>query len=157
MKKNEKLKIIYEDNSLLVVNKPSQLLTISNEKETEKTLFHQVYLYLKRKNKNNKVFIVHRLDYDTSGLVIFAKSEKVKRLLQDNWSHVIRKYMAIVVGKVESKNGVIRSYLKMTKTNLVYSTNDSKNGQLAITMYRKVLSNDKYTLLDIDIKTKQIL
>lgn len=153
MKKNEKLKIIYEDNSLLVVNKPSQLLTISNEKETEKTLFHQVYLYLKRKNKKNKVFIVHRLDYDTSGLVIFAKSEKVKRLLQDNWNHVIRKYIAIVVGKVESKSGVIRSYLKMTKTNLVYSTNDSKNGQLAITMYRKVLSNDKYTLLDINIKT----
>ena len=74
MKKN-KLNIIYEDKDILVINKPTHLLTISTDNEKEKTLFHQVYLYLKKKNKNNKVFIVHRLDKDTSGLIVFAKSE----------------------------------------------------------------------------------
>ena len=92
MKKSDKLKIIYEDKYILIVNKPSKMLTISNEKEKENTLFHKVYLYIKRKNKNNKIFIVHRLDFDTSGLVIFAKSENVKKLLQTNWDKVIRKY-----------------------------------------------------------------
>ena len=72
-----KLKILYEDKYLLVVSKPSKLLTIANDKEKEKTLYHQVYLYLKK--KNNKVYIVHRLDYDTSGLIIFAKDFKTRR------------------------------------------------------------------------------
>lgn len=153
MKKTDKLKIIYEDKYLLVVDKPNNLLTISNEKESENTLFHKVYLYIKRKNKNQKIFIVHRLDYDTSGLVVFAKSEKVKKQLQDNWDQVVRKYMAIVHGNLETKSGTIKSYLKMTKTQLVYSTNDSKNGKLAITSYKTILENKKYSLLDIDIKT----
>ena len=153
MKKTDKLKIIYEDKYLLVVDKPNNLLTVSNEKESENTLFHKVYLYIKRKNKNQKIFIVHRLDYDTSGLVVFAKSEKVKTKLQDNWDQVVRKYMAIVHGNLETKSGTIKSYLKMTKTQLVYSTNDSKNGKLAITSYKTILENKKYSLLDIDIKT----
>lgn len=153
MKINNKLKIVYEDKYLLIINKPNNLLTISNSKEKENTLYHKVYLYIKRKNKNNKIFIVHRLDFDTSGLIIFAKSEKVKKILQDNWDNVIRKYMAIVVGKVEKKSDTIKSYLKETKTNLVYSTSDKKNGKLAITTYKRVLTTDKYTLLDISIKT----
>lgn len=153
MKKTDKLKIIYEDKHLLVVDKPNNLLTVSNEKESENTLFHKVYLYIKRKNKNQKIFIVHRLDYDTSGLVVFAKSEKAKKQLQDNWDQVVRKYMAIVHGNLETKSGTIKSYLKMTKTQLVYSTNDSKNGKLAITSYKTILENKKYSLLDIDIKT----
>ena len=82
MNKKDKLDIIFEDKELLVVNKPCGLLTIATDKEKEKTLFHKVYLYLKKKNKNNKVFIVHRLDKDTSGIVLFAKNEKLKLLLQ---------------------------------------------------------------------------
>ena len=152
MKKSDKLKIIYEDKYILIVNKPSKMLTISNEKEKENTLFHKVYLYIKRKNKNNKIFIVHRLDFDTSGLVIFAKSENVKKLLQTNWDKVIRKYMAIVIGKVEDKEKTLKSYLKETKTNLVYVTKD-KDGKLAITTFKRILTNDKYSLLDILIKT----
>ena len=153
MKKSDKLKIVYEDKHILIINKKENLLTISNDKESENTLFHKVYLYIKRKNKNNKIFIVHRLDFDTSGLIVFAKSEKVKKILQDNWDKVIRKYLAIVFGKVDKTNGTIKSYLKSTKTNLIYSSNDSKNGKLAITSYKNILTNNKYTLLDIDIKT----
>ena len=82
--KKKKLDILYEDKFVIVVNKPSNLLTVATLKEKERTLFSYVYDYLKQKNKNNKVFIVHRLDKDTSGIVILAKDEKTKFFLQDN-------------------------------------------------------------------------
>ena len=150
--KKEKLKIIYEDNYIIAVDKPSNLFTISTENEKEKTLFHQVFVYLKQKHKNNKVFIVHRLDKDTSGLVLFAKSEKVKQLLQDNWNNVKREYIAVVNGNLKKDKGIIDSYLKETKTLLVYSTKD-KSGKLAITEYEKIVSNKEYSLVKINIKT----
>ena len=150
--KNDKLKIVYEDKYILIVNKPYNLLTIGNDKEKENTLYHKVSLYLKRKNKNNKVFIVHRLDYDTSGLIIFAKDSKTKEILQDNWNKVIRKYMVIVNGIMEKDKDCLKSYLMETKTNLIYSTNN-KNGKLAITNYKTILRTDKYSLLDIMIET----
>lgn len=150
MKKN-RLKIIYEDKYLLVVDKPSNLLTISTFKEQNNTLFHQVHEYLK--SKNVKAFIVHRLDKDTSGLVVFAKSERVKNILQDNWENVKREYIALVNGNLKKDKGTIKSYLKESKTLQVYSTNDSKNGKLAITEYEKIKSNNNYSLLKINIKT----
>ena len=151
--KNDKLKIIYEDKYIIVINKPYKMLTIANDKEVENTLFHKVLVYLKRKNKNNKVFIVHRLDFDTSGLIVFAKDLKTKAILQDNWNKVERKYLAILKGKLEHEKGIIKSYLKETKTKLVYSSNDSKNGLLAITNYRKVMEYNNLTLVEISIKT----
>ncbi|MBQ8901855.1 MAG: RNA pseudouridine synthase [Bacilli bacterium] len=151
--KREKLDIIYEDKYIIVVNKPSGLFTISTDSEKYKTLFHQVFEYLKKKHKSNKVFIVHRLDRDTSGLVIFAKSEDIKRKLQDNWDKVIREYITVVNGKVEKNKGVIESYLKETKTLLVYSSNDKIHGKLAITEYERLESNKLYSLLKINIKT----
>ena len=150
--KNNKLKIIYEDKYLLIINKKDHLLTIANSKEKERTLYHEVYLYQKKQNKNNKVFIIHRLDFDTSGLVIFAKDIKTKTILQDNWEKVIRKYMAICEGEVLKDSDTLKAYLKETNTNLVYITKDN-SGLLAITKYKKILSNKKYSLLDIEIKT----
>ena len=150
--KKDKLDIIYEDKYLIVINKPSHMLTISTENEKEKTLFHKVMLYEKRKNKNNKVFIVHRLDRDTSGLVVFAKNQDVKNKLQNNWDKTRRGYVAVVNGKTKEKD-TLRSYLMETKTLYVYSTNDSKNGKLAITEYEKVMENKRLTLLKIKLKT----
>ena len=150
--KKDKLDIIYEDKYLIVINKPSHMLTISTENEKEKTLFHKVMLYEKRKNKNNKVFIVHRLDKDTSGLVVFAKNQDVKNKLQNNWDKTRRGYVAVVNGKTKEKD-TLRSYLMETKTLYVYSTNDSKNGKLAITEYEKVMENKRLTLLKIKLKT----
>ena len=151
--KKEKLDIIYEDKYIIVINKKSGLLTIANDNEKEKTLYHQIYVYLKQKHKNNKVFIVHRLDKDTSGLIVFAKSEDVKFKLQDNWDKVKRNYYAVVNGVVEKKKDIIKSFLKETKTLLVYSSNNEKNGKLAITEYEKLCSNNKYSLLKINILT----
>lgn len=150
MDKKDRLNIIYEDKSLLIVNKPSHLLTVSTPKEKERTLFHKVYLYCSKKNQ--KVFIVHRLDKDTSGLVVFAKTEKVKMTLQENWEKTKRSYIAIVNGIVENKEKTLKSYLAETKTLMTYVT-DSKNGKLALTHYRNVRTNDNYTLLDVELLT----
>lgn len=151
--KRKKLDVIYEDKFLIVVNKRSGILTIANNNELENTLYNEVYTYLKQKNKNNKVFIVHRLDKDTSGLVVFAKSEEVKHQLQDNWINTKRYYYAIVNGFIKKEKDTLKSYLKETKTLLVYSSNDTKNGKLAITNYERINYNNNYSLLKIDIKT----
>ncbi len=152
---NIKLKIIYEDKDIIVVDKPSGILTISTEKEKNLTIYHLVMNYLKSKNKNNKVFIIHRLDKDTSGILIFAKSEKIKNLFQNKWNDIIkeRRYYAIVLNKLKDKQGVIKSYLKENKNHIVYSTNDKVNGKLAITEYKVIKEIEKYALLDINIKT----
>ncbi len=145
-----KIKILYEDKYLIIVEKPANLLTIATINEKENTMYHKILLYLKKKNQ--KVFIVHRLDKDTSGLLIFAKNEKIKKYFQDNFDKVTRKYMAIVEGILEKKQDTIKSYLKETKTNLVYVSND-KTGKLAITNYKVILEKNNYSLLDILIKT----
>lgn len=150
MVKKDRLDILFEDKNLLVINKPAHLLTISTDNEKERTLFHKVYLYCNKKNQ--KVFIVHRLDKDTSGLIIFAKNEKVKNLLQKNWDSVKRGYIAIVDGIIENKEKTLKNYLAETKTLMTYVT-DSKNGKIALTHYRKVRTNKLYSLLDIEILT----
>ena len=147
--KTSNLDIIYEDNNIIVIDKPSGLLTISNEKERVKTLYHYVLEYLKKKKQ--KVFIIHRLDKDTSGIVIFAKNEKIKKLYQDNWNDLVikRGYIAVVYGKTKD-NDTIKSYLKENSNMMVYS---SKDGKLAITHYEKLKSNNKYTMVQVYIDT----
>ena len=146
--RKDRLKILYEDKHIIVVLKPAGLLTIGTEKEKERTLYHEVREYLRRKNQ--KEFIVHRLDKDTSGIVLFAKSEKAKMKLQDNWDKVIRKYYAIVLGK-NIKDGTIKVKLNETKTLKTYV--DNNNGKLAITNYKVLKEKGGYTLLDIDLVT----
>ena len=152
MTKKGKMDILYEDKYIIIINKPAHLLTISTDKEKDKTLFSYVYDYLKKKNKNNKVFIVHRLDKETSGIVIFAKDEKTKFFLQQNWNSFKRGYVAIVDGKVKKSKDTLKSYLMETRTLYTYSVND-KNAKLAVTEYEKVLENNRYTMLSINIKT----
>lgn len=151
--KRDKIDILYEDDYLIIVDKKDGLLTISTEKEKDKTLYHYVSSYVKKDNKKNKIFVVNRLDRETSGIVIFAKDEKTKRLLQDNWdkSVLLRGYVAIVEGVTEDK-GIIKSYLKENSNYFVYVTND-KDGKKAVTEYKKIKSNNKYSLLDIKLHT----
>ena len=148
MNKKNRLKIIFEDKNIIVVEKEAGLLTIGTEKERERTLYHEVLNYLKKKNQ--KVFIVHRLDKDTSGLIVFAKSLKAKTILQDNWDKVIRKYYAIVYGNTKD-NDTIK--IKLSENKAFKSFIDDKFGKLAITHYKKIKEKGKYTLLDIDIIT----
>lgn len=153
MKKN-KLKILFEDKSLIIINKASGLLTIRTNKnnDNEKNLYGEVHDYLYKKNKNNKVFIIHRLDKDTSGIIMFAKSEQIKRIMQESWDNVSRDYVAVVHGKAKSHD-IIKSYIAETKTLLSYSTNNAKEGKYAETEYFLIKGNKNYSLLNINIKT----
>ena len=152
--KKDKINILYEDKDILVVNKPAHLLSVSTDKEKERTLFHKAFTYIKQKNKNNHIYIVHRLDRETSGIVLFAKSEKIKFYLQDNWDKIVTKrgYIAVVEGKVEKENDTIKSYLKENKELISYSTND-KDGKPAITKYKRLATSKSFTLLDVEILT----
>lgn len=145
--------IIYEDKDIIVINKPSGLLTVATEKEKNKTAYHLVMEYLKKKNKNNRIFIIHRLDKDTSGIIVFAKNERAKHLYQDNWNDIVKKrcYYAVIDGKMENKEGTIKSYLK-ENGNMVYSVKD-RSGKLAITEYKVLKERKNISLLDINLKT----
>ena len=150
----KKLDIIYEDKELIAINKPSGLLTVSTDKEKEKTLYREVSDYEKKKYKSNKIYIINRLDKDTSGVVLFAKNQKLKKMFQDKWNELVktRNYIAIVEGKTDTE-GTIKSWLKETKTFMTYSSAKENDGKLAITTYKKINGNNKYTLLNIEIFT----
>ena len=153
-KKELPFNILFEDEHIIVVNKPSGLLTIATAKEKDKTLYHIVREYLVSKNRNSRVFIVHRLDKDTSGIVVLAKDEKTKNKLQENWNEYVslREYVAVVHGKLKKEEDRIVQRLKETKTNLVYiSRNDE--GKEAITNYKVIKENDNYSELSIKIET----
>lgn len=153
-KKELPFDIIYEDDNIIVVNKPSGLLTIATEKEKERTLYHIVREYLVSKDRTARLFIVHRLDKDTSGIVIFAKNEKIKNQLQENWNDYVslREYSAVVYGHMNKERDRIVQHLKETKTNLVYPVNNN-DGKEAITNYRVIKENKNYSLLSIVIET----
>lgn len=151
----KKLDLVYEDKELLVINKPAKLLTISTEKEKYRTLYHEASEYIKKQNPHNKIFIVHRLDKDTSGIVVFSKNENLKHVLQENWEKLAieREYIAIVEGNVKQSKGIIKNYLKETKTFQVFDTKNPKTGKLAITEYQVLDKNNAYSLLKIHIKS----
>ncbi len=148
----KKLNIIHEDKNIIVIDKPYNQLTIATSKRENNTLYQEVSDYLKKKHKSNKVFIIHRLDKDTSGIIIFAKSPKVKTLFQDNWNKLCinREYIAIVEGKTPKEQDRLVNYLKETKTFLTYVSNE---GQEAITNYKVLKTNKEYSKLQVNIET----
>lgn len=148
----KKLNILYEDKYLIIVYKRHGLLTISRDNHNDLNLYDEVKEYEKKKNPRNKIFIVHRLDKDTSGLVIFAKNEKIKYALQNNWDKVIRKYYAVVEKEV-LENKTLINYLQESKTGEVFVTNNKVMGKKSITKYEVLSKNNKCSLLDIEIKT----
>lgn len=157
--KNKRVKelpfdILFEDENIIVVNKPSGLLTIATNKEKERTLYHIVRDYLISKNKKARVFIVHRLDKDTSGIVILAKNEKIKNKLQKDWNQIVklREYTAIIHGNLNKKEDKIIQNLKETTTGLVYVTK-SLDGKEAITNYKVIKENKNYSMVSIEIET----
>lgn len=141
--------IIYEDNDIIVVNKKSGILTVSGMSGEVNTLYRQVREYLNKKKE--QVFIVNRLDRETSGIVMFAKSERVKMMYQNSWNDLVTKrgYIAVVEGKI-NKDGRIENLLYEEDNTFVHS---SKIGKKAITNYYVIRSNNKYALLDINIET----
>ncbi|WP_252502509.1 RluA family pseudouridine synthase [Sporosarcina sp. Marseille-Q4943] len=149
------LAIIYEDDSIIVIDKEASLLSMAAKDKNERTAFSEVSAYVKRQDPRQRVFIVHRLDRDTSGVLLFAKSEQIKMTLQDNWDEMVKEriYTALVEGNVRKESGTIKSWLKETRTFKVYSNPTDNGGQLAITHYRKIRSNRQYSLLEVMLET----
>ena len=149
------LNIVYEDKELVVINKPSGLLTVATDKEKRKTAYALLSSYVKMENPENKIFIIHRLDRETSGLLMFAKNEAIKRQIQESWTTTIdqRTYVGVVEGEVAQEEGTIISWLHESKAFIVYSSQNPQHGQKAITHYKKIRANKNYSLLQINLET----
>ncbi len=153
--KNSKIKLVYEDDDIIVINKNNGVLSVATDNKKEGTAYSVLRDYLKRKNPALKLFVIHRLDRDTSGLMMFAKNIEAKEAMQHNWNNMVlnRKYVAVVEGKVEKEEDVIKSYLAETSQFEVYSTDDPEKGQLAITRYRRLFCGNGYSLLELELDT----
>ena len=156
-KTRSNLPIIYEDNDLIVINKPTKLLSVPSDNEKGSTAFRMVNDYLQQKDKHNRAFIVHRLDEDTSGVLMFAKNAKMANALTegDNWNNLTKKrgYFAIIEGQLEKKEGTITSYLKKNAQNMMYSSKKKGDGQYAVTNYKVISETKDYSLVDVNIDT----
>jgi RluA family pseudouridine synthase len=149
------LEIVYEDEDILVVDKPAGLLTIATENSKTKTAYYMLTDYVRKgqTKSRNRIFIVHRLDQFTSGVLVFAKNEEAKFRLQSEWKDTEKKYMAVVYGRLAKKEDVISSYLAESRAFVVYSTPDTEKGKLAQTAYKVLKENRYFSLLEINLLT----
>lgn len=153
--RNPRLSIVYEDDDIIVVNKGYGLLSVGTDKIKTGTAYSILRDYLKRVDPRNKLFIVHRLDQHTSGLMMFAKNVKAKEAMQHNWNNMVleRKYVAVVEGRMEQKEGVVKSYLVENARHEVYSTEDPAKGKLAVTYFKTLESRKGYSLVELSLET----
>jgi len=149
------IEILYEDEDILVVDKPAGLLTMGTETNKTKTAYYILTDYVRKGNSKSRkhVFIIHRLDRDASGILVFAKNIKSKLDLQEQWQDVEKKYLAVVHGKLEKKSGTISTYLAENRAHVVYSTPDTKKGKLSHTMYKVLKETKHFSLLEIKLLT----
>ena len=149
------LSVLYEDRDILVVDKVSGLLTIGTDRIKNKTAHFLLNNYVRKgvDKSKNRVYIVHRLDRDTSGVLVFAKNETAKSFLQSKWQKFSKKYYAVIIGNLEEKEGIISSWLMENKMHRMYSTKDIKKGKLARTEYKVLEESSKYSFLEIYLLT----
>ncbi len=152
---NRRMKLVYEDDDIIVVNKGYGLLSMGNDKIKEGTAYSILREYLKTKDPRNKLFIVHRLDQHTSGLMVFAKSIDAKERLQHNWNNMVlrRQYVCVVEGKVTTPQGEVRGLLAENAQHMVYVTDDPKIGKPALTRYTTIRTANGYSLLEVELET----
>ena len=152
-KRPPRIEIIYEDDDFVAINKPAGLLSVESDKELESAYMY-VSKYLSMNDKLSRCYIVHRIDKETSGVLMFAKNPKIHSILRLNWNDYIidREYYALVEGKMEKKEDTIITYLKENQNGLVYVSKDH-TGQKAITNYKVIESNNEYSYLRVLIST----
>ena len=149
------ISILLEDREIIIIDKPAGLLTMGNDREREQTAYYILTNYVRQGNPKspNRLFIVHRIDRDTSGVLLFAKSEKSKRFLQDNWQQFTKKYYAVVSGKMTEREGVIESYLAENNVYRVYSVKKPELGKYSKTGFRVIKENRYFSLVEIELFT----
>ncbi len=149
------LAVLYEDKDILVVDKPAGLLAVSTEREKSRTAHSLLTDYIRKGcgRSQKRLFVVHRLDRDTSGTLIFAKNEEAMHLLKAGWKQTKKKYLAVVHGKCEKSTGTITTYLAEDKDYNVYSTSDSTKVRLSHTAYKVLRMTKGFSLLEVDLLT----
>ena len=151
--RHPRLRIVYEDEFLIVVDKGYGLLSMSTDRIKANTAYHILSDYVRRDNPANRIFILHRLDRDTSGLMMFAKSQGIQEKMQRSWNDMVldRRYVAVVEGEPSPSKGEVASYLKENSAFHVYSTDDKENGQYALTRYEVLATNGRYSLVELQL------
>ena len=149
------MKIHFEDEHLIVIHKPRNLLSVASESEREKTAYHFLGDYVRggQARSRERIFIVHRLDQETSGLMVFARTSEAKELLQKNWDQNEKRYFAIVEGAPKSERGVLESDLDESRPHKVYSVPASNLTRHAVTHYQVLKRNARMTLLELRLVT----
>jgi tRNA pseudouridine32 synthase/23S rRNA pseudouridine746 synthase/23S rRNA pseudouridine1911/1915/1917 synthase len=149
------LTILYEDRDVLVVDKPPGLLTMGTDTDKSRTAYFILTDYVRKgQDKSRKrIFIVHRLDRETSGVLLFAKSGDAKRRLQEQWPDTRKKYFAVVHGTPAKTSDTITTYLAENQAHVVYSTSDRTKGRLSKTSYRVLEQTKHFALLELDLLT----
>jgi 23S rRNA pseudouridine1911/1915/1917 synthase len=152
---DRRLTIVYQDEDIIVIDKPAGLLSIATENEKEETAYHLLRDHVKKSDSRHMIFVVHRLDRDTSGLLLFARGETVKKRLQESWHDIVkeRTYVAVAQGILEKSEGTVTSYLRESKTLVMRSDQNPAGGRKAVTRYRLLKHNARYSLVEINLET----
>lgn len=153
-REKSKIDIIYEDDDIIAINKPSGLLSIPSDNESSYTAYRLMTDHVRLKNPRNRIFVVHRIDKETSGVLIACKNERLRDAFQESWNDLVkdRGYFAVIEGQLDKKEGTIKSWLrKAEQTNLMYSARKKGDGKLSITNYKVIKENNDYSLLDVHI------
>ena len=147
--------ILYQDRDLIAIDKPAGLLTVGHEGERQRTAYRLLSDTLRDGSREKKLFVVHRLDRDTSGAVLFARNEEMKRALQEDWDSLVKEriYLAVTVGAPEREEGVVRSWLRETSTRVVYSGGPGSGAKEAITRYKVLARSGEYALVRVALDT----
>lgn len=151
---NPMLKLLYEDAYLIVVEKKEGLLSVATDHQRERTAQHILGEYVKRQHRNNRIYVVHRLDRETSGIMMYAKDEKTQHTLRDNWHDIVtdRRYVAVVEGEMEKDAGTVESWLT-DRTLYVSSSDHDDGGKYSQTHYRTVKRANGYSMVELELET----
>jgi len=147
--------IIYEDRDIIVGNKAADFITVAALWNKENTIHSALNQYVRKGCAKSRkcVYVVHRLDQDTTGVLIFAKTEQALVFLKDNWKTTVKTYYAVVHGRLAQKTGTFSSYLYEDKEYMMHSTPDAAKGKLSRTAYTVIQETDRFSLLKIDLLT----
>ena len=151
-----RINLVYEDNDIIVVDKGYGVLSTAAGKPSDDTVYNVIKKYARGFSPKANVYVVHRLDRDTSGLMLLTRTKQARDLLISNWNNMVveRKYIAVVEGKVEQSEGTVKSYLaENEETFEMYSTTDKKIGRLAVTHYRVVKQGRRFAMVELELKT----
>lgn len=153
--KLKRLNIIYEDQHLIVIEKEAGLLSVASLKEKNKNAIQILKEHMESIDARNRVYIVHRLEREASGILLFAKSKELQELLQNSWEDYVieRKYVAVVEGKVQESSATLKNYLKSNKNNQVFVVNHADNATEAISHFHLLKQSNAYSLLEFELKT----